>query len=56
VLRACGFKTRSRNFANTVRVMLRREDGRSTGKALVPQTKSRQTKAAEHFPRSDVPP
>jgi hypothetical protein len=30
-LRAGGFKTRSRNFVNTVRVMLRRKDGRSTG-------------------------
>ena len=30
-LRAGGFKTRSRNFVNTVRVMLRRRDGRSTG-------------------------
>ena len=30
-LRAGGFKTRSRNFVNTVRVMLRRTDGRSTG-------------------------
>jgi hypothetical protein len=29
-LRAGGFKTRSRNFVNTVRVMLRRKDGRST--------------------------
>ena len=28
---AGGFKTRSRNFVNTVRVMLRRKDGRSTG-------------------------
>ena|ERR1041385_3442805 len=30
-LRAGGFKTRSRNLVNTVRVMLRRKDGRSTG-------------------------
>lgn len=30
-LRAGGFKTRSRNFVNTVRIMLRRKDGRSTG-------------------------
>ncbi|HXH92216.1 MAG TPA: hypothetical protein VNN25_11595 [Thermoanaerobaculia bacterium] len=30
-LRVGGFKTRSRNFVNTVRVMLRRKDGRSTG-------------------------
>ena len=30
-LRAGGFKTRSRNFVNTIRVMLRRKDGRSTG-------------------------
>ena len=30
-LRAGGFKTRSKNFVNTVRVMLRRRDGRSTG-------------------------
>jgi hypothetical protein len=30
-LRAGGFKTRSKNFVNTVRVMLRRTDGRSTG-------------------------
>jgi hypothetical protein len=30
-LRAGGFKTRSQNLVNTVRVMLRRRDGRSTG-------------------------
>ena len=30
-LRAGGFKTRSKNLVNTVRVMLRRRDGRSTG-------------------------
>jgi len=30
-LRAGGFKTRSKNLVNTVRVMLRRKDGRSTG-------------------------
>jgi hypothetical protein len=30
-LRAGGFKTRSRNFVNTVRILLRRKDGRSTG-------------------------
>jgi hypothetical protein len=30
-LRAGGFKTRSRNLVNTVRVMLRRKHGRSTG-------------------------
>lgn len=30
-LRAGGFKTRSRNLVNTVRVMLRRKDGRATG-------------------------
>ena len=30
-LRAGGFKTRSRNFVNTVRVLLRRKDGRATG-------------------------
>jgi len=33
-LRAGGFKTRSRNFVNTVRVMLRRKDGRSTGMSV----------------------
>ena len=30
-LRAGGFKTRSKNLVNTVRVMLRRKDGRTTG-------------------------
>ena len=35
-LRAGGFKTHSRNFVNTVRVMLRRRDGRSTA---IPTTK-----------------
>ena len=30
-LRAGGLKTRSRNLVNTVRVMLRRKDGRQTG-------------------------
>jgi len=30
-LRAGGFKTRSRNLVNTVRVLLRRKHGRSTG-------------------------
>ena len=30
-LRAGGFETRSRNLVNTVRVMLRRKNGRSTG-------------------------
>jgi hypothetical protein len=30
-LRAGGFKTRSQNLVNTVRVMLRRKDGRTTG-------------------------
>lgn len=30
-LRAGGFKTKSKNFVNTVRVMLRRKDGRATG-------------------------
>jgi len=30
-LRAGGFKTRSRNLVNTVRVMLRRKNGRTTG-------------------------
>jgi hypothetical protein len=30
-LRAGGFKTRSKRLVNTVRVMLRRKDGRSTG-------------------------
>jgi hypothetical protein len=30
-LQAGGFKTRSRNFVNTVPVMLRRKDGRSAG-------------------------
>ncbi len=30
-LRAGGFKTRSKNLVNTVRVMLRRKSGRSTG-------------------------
>lgn len=30
-LRAGGFKTRSQNLVNTVRVMLRRKDGRQTG-------------------------
>jgi len=30
-LRAGGFKTRSKNLVNTVRVMLRRKDGRATG-------------------------
>lgn len=33
-LRAGGFKTRSKNLVNTVRVMLRRRDGRSTGISL----------------------
>ena len=30
-LRAGGFKTRSKSLVNTVRVMLRRKDGRTTG-------------------------
>jgi hypothetical protein len=38
-LRAGGFKTRSRNFVNTVRVMLRRKDGRSTGISMTKDKK-----------------
>ena len=58
-LRAGGFKTRSKNFVNTVRVMLRRGDGRSTGISVSKDGKrwfvrrKRERKGSEALPSDD---
>lgn len=54
-LRAGGFKTRSRNLVNTVRVMLRRKDGRSTGISVTSDGKRWFVKRKAAKPRPEKP-
>lgn len=57
-LRAGGFKTRSKNLVNTVRVMLRRKDGRTTGISVTKDGKRWfiKRKAANPAVRQPLPP
>ena len=54
-LRAGGFKTRSRKFVNTVRVMLRRKDGRTTGISVTKDGKRWFVKQKAANPRTKKP-
>lgn len=54
-LRAGGFKTRSRNLVNTVRVMLRRKDGRSTGISMTKDRKRWYVKKRAAKPKPPKP-
>jgi hypothetical protein len=54
-LRAGGFKTRSRNLVNTVRGMLRRKDGRSTGISMTKDGKRWFIKRKAAKPRPPAP-